>query len=127
VAVLRVQTWLAVVLADVVLTLDALLAGAARVVARPGDAVPDRPAEGLGARPQGDDLTGPLVARRERERGGPEARVVTADQVGVGATGTGFSWISRTFGSWTTSACIVSVINFSMLVGSEGDSAVVDL
>ena len=85
VAVLLVEAGLAVVLAQVVAALDALLADAAGVVRGAGHAVADLPAEALGARAQGGDLARPLVPRDERERGRPEARVVAPDEVGVGA------------------------------------------
>ena len=136
VPVLGVQAGLAVVLAEVVLALDALLADAAGVVAGARDAVADLPAEGLRAGAERHDLAGPLVAGREREGRGPEAGVVAVDQVGVGAadrrsrapgraprsgpgSGTGFSWISRTSGSRTTRACMVSVIR-GLPVGVRG-------
>ena len=85
VPVLGVQPGLAVVLAEVVLPLDALLAGPAGVVAGAGDPVAHRPAEGLRRLAEGDDLAGPLVAGGEREGRGPEAGVVAVDQVCVGA------------------------------------------
>ena len=116
VAVLLVEARPAVVLAQVVAALDALLADAAGVVGGAGHAVarpvqPKRSAPG----PRSDDLAGPLVARDEREGRRPEARVVAPDEVGVGAAdrhrphpartslgpgaGTGTSWISNRLGS----------------------------
>src|ERR1039458_2518259 len=86
VAVLLVEAQDAVVLAEVVVTLDALLADAAGVVRGAGHTVADLPAVGRGSRPHGHDVAGPLVAGYEGEGWRPEARVVTADQMGVGAT-----------------------------------------
>ena len=85
VAVLAVEVHDAVVLAEVVAALDALLADAAGVVTRAGHAVADLPAGLLGTGAELDDLAGPFVARDDGEGRRPEARVVAGDEVRVGA------------------------------------------
>ena len=85
VSVLGVEIRLAVVLTQVVLALDALLADAAGAVTRARDPVTDPPTEGARALTEGDDVTRPFVARGEGELGRPEPGVVTVDQMGVRA------------------------------------------
>ena len=84
VTVLAMEVHHAVVLAQVVAALDALLADAAGIVAGTGHAVADGPAGLLGAGTQLDDLAGPLVAGDDGEGRRPEAGVVAGDEVRVG-------------------------------------------
>src|SRR5437763_7889460 len=77
------------VLADVVATLDAAPAVAARRVRGPGHAAAHLPAEIRCAGTQLHDLAAPLVAGHQRPVLGPEARKVALDDVRVGAADRG--------------------------------------
>src|SRR5947209_15859530 len=77
------------VLADVVAAFHAAPAVAAGGVRGAGDARADPPSEPIGAGTELDHVPAPLVAGDQRPVFGPEAGVVTLDDVRVGAADRG--------------------------------------